>query len=99
MQNSDRRKQSGRLLVYSGRKFAHVKNELISPPAASDSSVERHRDAIFRPRELALGNNRHDLCKYFEGTSIFSVASVTPELYEHIRFTLFCITFVSQREK
>ena len=52
-----------------------------TPPAASKSSIERHRDAIFRPQELALGNNRHDLCEYFEGLA--SVASVTSELYEH----------------
>ena len=44
-----------------------LKQTYISPPAASDSGIERHRDAFFRPRELALGNNRHGLCEYFEG--------------------------------
>ena len=32
-----------------------------SPLAASDSGIERHRDDIFRPQELALGKTRHDL--------------------------------------
>ena len=71
------------------------KRTYISPPAASDSGIERHRDAIFRPRELALCNNRYDLCEYyFEGLA-FSVASVISELYGHIRFTLFCIIYRS----
>ena len=38
---------------------------------SSDCGIEKHRDAIFRPRELALGNNRHDLCEYFEGLAFY----------------------------
>ena len=45
-------------------------NEFISPPATSDPGIKRHRDAIFRPRELAFGNNRHDLCDYFESLDL-----------------------------
>ena len=51
-----------------------------SSPAASDFGIKRHRDAIFRPRELAIGNNWHELCEYFLRLRIFSVASVTSEL-------------------
>ena len=39
------------------------------PSAASDSGIKRHLGAIFRSLELALGNNRYDLCEYFDGLS------------------------------
>ena len=45
------------------RELGHV----TSPLAASDSGIERHRDAIFRPQKVALDNNRHEPCEYFEG--------------------------------
>ena len=68
MRNSDRRKPSRRLLEWT--EICACSNEFISPPAASDPGIERHRDAIFRPRELAFGNSRHDLCDYFEGLDL-----------------------------
>ena len=51
---------------YSGGKFAHFSPNL-SPLGTSDFGIERHRDSIFRLRERALGNKRHNLCEYFKG--------------------------------